>query len=238
MPVPVSRDQPPRVVPPGGGRGDVSVMMSTVPVFRITRLFVLLAVVIAALRCAPSPPASTTARHADNAEMQTIVDADQADREPDLNTLDWAALAERDAARRERVRALLDAGALRTGRDFAKAALVFQHGSTSNDILLAHVLAMTAVAEGHAESRRLAALTLDRYLQQIGESQVFGTQFLTTDGNDPTKWSMEPYDDALIPDALRAINCVESRDVSERLLARLKTGDVSAPRPVCPKEGE
>lgn len=213
-------------------------MMPTVPMFRITRLFALLAIVIVTLKCAPSPLSSTTAPHSDNAEMQVIVDADQADRGPDLNELDWVAMAERDAARRERVRVLLDAGELRTGRDFANAALVFQHGSTSNDILLAHVLAMTAVAEGHVESRRLAALTLDRYLQQIGQSQVFGTQFSTTDGNDPAKWSMEPYDDALVPDALRAINCVESRDVSERLLARLKTGDVSAPRPVCPKEGE
>lgn len=212
--------------------------LPTATMLRITRLSALLAIVIVVASCAPSPRPSTTIRHADNAEMQALVDADQADRKPDLNELDWTAMAERDAVRRERVRALLEAGALQTGKDFASAALVFQHGSTPNDILLAHVLAMTAVAEGHVDSRRLAALTLDRYLQQIGQPQAFGTQFSTTDGNDPAKWSMEPYDDALIPDTLRAINCVESRDVSARLLARLKTGEMFAPSPVCPKEEE
>jgi hypothetical protein len=167
--------------------------------------------------------------------MQSIVDADQADRQPDLQDLDWATLAERDASRRERVRALLDAGSLRTGKDFASAALVFQHGATSNDILFAHVLAMTAVAQGDTNSRRLAAMTLDRYLGRIGQPQIFGTNFSTGDVNDSTGWTLEPYDVDLIPDALRAINCVASRASTEQLLARLKTGDMTDPPPVCPE---
>jgi hypothetical protein len=168
--------------------------------------------------------------------MQTIVDADQADREPQLQDLDWAALAARDAARRHRVRVLLEAGTLRTGKDLASAALVFQHGATADDILLAHVLAMTAVALGHTDSRRLAAITLDRYLANIGQAQVFGTQFSTSDVNDSTKWTLEPYDEALVPDPLRRLNCVESREQARRILDRLKTGDQSEPVPVCPAE--
>jgi hypothetical protein len=180
-------------------------------------------------------PEPSVAVDVDNADMQAIVDADQADREPALQDLDWAQLAERDAARRTRVRTLLDAGQLRTGKDFASAALVFQHGATSNDILLAHVLAMTAVAQGGTDSRRLAAITLDRYLERVGQPQVFGTQFSTSDVNDPRKWTLEPYDVDLIPDALRAINCVESRESTEQLLARMQAGDVTDPPAVCPE---
>ena len=49
------------------------------------------------------PPADVPAA-TDNTEMQAIVDADQADREPDLKDLDWAAMAGHDASRRARVR--------------------------------------------------------------------------------------------------------------------------------------
>jgi hypothetical protein len=194
----------------------------------------LLAALVTLSGCAaPAPPSAPA--EVDSADMQSIVDADQADREPDLQDLDWATLAERDATRRERVRALLDAGSLRTGKDFASAALVFQHGATSNDILLAHVLAMTAVAQGDTDSRRLAAMTLDRHLARVGQSQVFGTQFSTSDFSDPLKWTLEPYDVDLIPDALRAINCVASRESTEQLLARMKAGDMTDPPAVCPE---
>jgi hypothetical protein len=188
-----------------------------------------------AAACARSDSLDGSSAIVDNAEMREIVDADQADRQPDLADLDWAALAGRDAARRLRVRALLEQNQLRSGEDFGRAALVFQHGETDSDILLAHVLAMTAVAEGHTHSRRLAALTLDRYLTRVGRAQVFGTQFSTTDINAPAAWTLEPYDDELIPDALRLINCVESRDATQRLLAGMQAGDLSDPAPVCPE---
>ncbi len=183
--------------------------------------------------CGTTAPPVDVPAAIDNTEMQAIVDADQADREPDLKDLDWAAMAERDGSRRARVRALLDAGELRTGTDFANAALVFQHGATADDILLAHVLAMTAVAQGH-DSRRMAAMTLDRYLGHVGQSQVFGTQFSTSDVNDAAQWTLEPYNRDLIPDALRAINCVASREGTAQLLDRLKRGDMTDPAPVCP----
>jgi hypothetical protein len=48
----------------------------------------------------------------------------------------------------------------------------------------------------------IAAATLDRYLQNIGQKQIFGTQFLTHSQNDPEGWTQEPYDRTLISDAL------------------------------------
>jgi hypothetical protein len=84
-----------------------------------------------------------------------------------------------DAARRKRVREMLEQKLLTTGNDFHDAAFIFQHGSEPEDYLLAHVLAMVAVSKGDASARWIAAATLDRYLQSTGEAQIFGTQYLT-----------------------------------------------------------
>jgi hypothetical protein len=82
-----------------------------------------------------------------------------------------------DVARRQRASQLLNQGVLQTGEDFHDAAFIFQHGDKADDYLLAHVLAMMAVSKGDQRSRWLAAATLDRYLQMIGQPQIFGTQF-------------------------------------------------------------
>jgi hypothetical protein len=44
------------------------------------------------------------------------------------------------------VRELLDQGKLLTGKDYEHAAGIFQHGAQPDDFLLAHLLAVTAVA--------------------------------------------------------------------------------------------
>lgn len=137
----------------------------------------------------------------DNAEMAEILSADQAGRQNIAMAIAGGrAYAERlsaeDAVRRERVRALLEADALRTAADFHAAAFVFQHGSTPEDYLLAHTLALAAVARGSTESTWIAAATLDRYLQEIGQPQIYGTQTTVRRGQPPTR---EPYDHELVP---------------------------------------
>ena len=58
--------------------------------------------------------------------------------------------------------------------------MIFQHGTKPEDYLLAHVLATAALRKGGAPlAPGLVAATLDRYLQSIGQPQVFGTQFLS-----------------------------------------------------------
>ncbi len=86
-------------------------------------------------------------------------------------------LTARGKARQTKVRALLAAGELKTGEDFHEAAFIFQHGNNSEDCLFAHVLAMGAVLKGSDEAKWVEAATLDRYLQSIGQPQVFGTQY-------------------------------------------------------------
>ncbi len=134
-----------------------------------------------------------------NAEMKRIIDADQAARAPGAKT-DWSKVGPADADRRSATMKLLDEGVLRTGDDFARAAFVFQHGDKPDDYLLAHTLAMIAVAKGNNGALWIGTATLDRYLQSIGQKQVYGTQFKTKEGVPATQ---EPYNRTLISDALR-----------------------------------
>jgi hypothetical protein len=137
---------------------------------------------------------------ATNPAMQAIFAADQADRTDELS-VDFKVMAAHDAERRAATHRLLDQGALQTAGDYAAAAFVYQHGGSTDDYLLAHVLAMTAVAKGDKASLWIAAASLDRYLMTTGKAQVFGTQF--TKPKPAGEWTQEPYDRALVADALR-----------------------------------
>jgi hypothetical protein len=83
---------------------------------------------------------------------------------------------------------------------FYHAAYVFQHGNEAEDCLKAHALAVAAAAGGKREAVWIAAATLDRYLQRIGQPQIYGTQFLHPKGQ---TWTQEPYRRDLLSDALR-----------------------------------
>lgn len=152
-----------------------------------------------------------------NAEMRQIYDADQKDRQPGLGKIDWAVVSRRDAERRRLVRELIASGKLHTGKDFARAAFVFQHGDTPDDYLLAHTLAMVAVARGDGNAIWIAAATLDRYLHSIHRPQIYGTQFKFKSGGRVTQ---NPYDRHLIPDALRRDLGVPSLAVQQAQLER------------------
>lgn len=153
----------------------------------------------------------------DNPEMAAILAADQAVRQ-DLNAVlaggreGALRMLAADAVRRQQVRALLDAGALRTATDLHSAALVYQHGDTLEDYLIAHTLAVAALGEGSTKSPWLAAATLDRYLQKVGQPQIYGTQTMMRQGEEPTH---EPFDHALIPDSIRRILGVSTRAAEE-----------------------
>jgi hypothetical protein len=132
-----------------------------------------------------------------SAEMKRIFTEDQNGR---MGHVDGATIFKRDMVRREQTRALLAAGALHTGEDYREAAFIFQHGQTPQDYLLAHTLAMVAVSKGDVTSIWIAAASMDRYLQKIGQKQIFGTQFLP---DLKGGWTQEPYDRGLISDTLR-----------------------------------
>jgi len=175
------------------------------------------AAIAALLLCSAAPSAAQpVVQPPANSEMTAIFDADQADRQAGGAAIDWSVVGPRDAARQARTLALLNAGALRSGDDFWHAAFVFQHGAEPNDYLLAHTLAVIAAARGRPDAAWIAAATLDRYLQNIGRPQIYGTQYR---GRPMTQ---EPYDRALVSDALREALGVPSQASQERRRAELE----------------
>jgi hypothetical protein len=139
-------------------------------------------------------------------------------------------------ARRAEVRNLLEEGKLTSGEDFSDAALIFQHGQAPEEFLFAHVLAVEALIRGGSADRRLAAATLDRYLQAVNRPQIFGTQYPgdKAAGNTPKpqvdphvmniQRTQQPYDAKLLPDSVRQDFCVPDVSQQEKNLAIFNTG--------------
>lgn len=115
----------------------------------------------------------------DNAEVQSIVEADQAAR------THWATLtAEQrrdlpatDRSRNARIREIVAGDGLHTAADYTRAALVLQHSAAFEGYRLAHELAVCALLLGdRGLGRWLVAATYDRMLNSVGLEQRFGTQ--------------------------------------------------------------
>jgi hypothetical protein len=151
-------------------------------------------------------------------EMKTIYTEDQ--RVRIAGAIDWKEVNRTDTVRREQTRHLLASGALHTGKDYEEASFVFQHGDKAEDYLLAHTLAVIAVSKGDPNAVWIASATMDRYLEKIGQKQVFGTQFSRDSQHG---WTQEPYDRELISDKLRAQFGVPSQsEQAEQLKAYAK----------------
>lgn len=150
---------------------------------------------------------------------------DQQDRGVGGPSLQGQQMLQRDAARREQVHAMLEAGVLKSAEDFHDAAFIYQHGQTSDDYLLAHVLGTVAVAKGDTKSLWISAAALDRYLDSIHQPQVFGTQYHSR-ADSPV--SQEPYNRALIPEQLRAVYCVPSIEQQGKNLTEFNAGKYPA----------
>jgi hypothetical protein len=185
---------------------------------------ILLAVIALLIACGPvlaqSPGENNAIRapaEKPNAEMVAILAADQADR-TGPGAVDWKVVSPRDAARRQRVRVLLDAGQLRSADDYYGAAFVFPHGDKPEDHLLAHVFAMASMALGRSNAAWIATATLDRYLQNTGKPQIFGTQYSGLPGGPMTQGM---YDTALIPDSLRTLLGVPNREQQQDRLRQM-----------------
>jgi len=146
-------------------------------------------------------------------------------------------LTARGKARQTKVRALLAAGELKTGEDFHEVAFIFQHGNNSEDCLLAHVLAMEAVLKGSDEAKWVEAATLDRYLQSIGQPQVFGTQYpldpnlahlphppVGSQAAFRSGRTLAPYKEEFLPDSARLDFCVPALAQQKENLAMFNAG--------------
>ena len=152
---------------------------------------------------AGTPAFAQTSEPIDNPEVAAMFASDQAERQGEI---DWIEVSRKDAERRARTRALLDAGQIRTANDFYGAAFIFQHGGEPESYLLAHALAVRALALGHDKAEWIAAATLDRYLQSIARDQIYGTQY-SMSPSEPA--SQGRYDPDFLPDSIRTASGVE-----------------------------
>lgn len=149
-------------------------------------------------------------RAAANAEVQGLVDADQAIRANwgKLSEEEHKAAAAADHQRNLRIREIVRAGELHTANDFANASLVMQHSSSFAGFELAHELAVCSMLLGdRGTGRWLVAATYDRMLNSMGHLQRFGTQGAWTQGFS-AKPELAETDEAGICDAERlALGC-------------------------------
>ena len=116
-------------------------------------------------------------RAVNNAELQSMRDADQKDREGPIEQVNMARLTAEDLKRRTRVLELIASDVPATGRDFHNAATVLQHGGRPNDFRLGHELSVAAFALGDTTALWLISRSYDRLLLHLGHRQRFATQF-------------------------------------------------------------
>jgi hypothetical protein len=168
----------------------------------------------------PNPTNAAPAQESSD-EMKQIFLHDQYDRgnnpfvkpgESQPKTLSGIEIRRNDDAREARVKELLQQGLLHTGTDYYRAALVFQHSGHAEGTLLAHVLAEVALSRGEPSALWLSAATLDRYLVQIKQKQIFGTQFKSlprSDENKPPLFVQDDFEPTVVTDPLRAEFCIK-----------------------------
>ena len=140
-------------------------------------------------------------------ELQMLFEQDQADRQgfARFDHEQRQRLLRRDAARRERVEALLASESGLDAGDYFHAAMIFQHGETFAHFWRAHQLAHTGARLGHPTCLWLMAAAYDRWLMGQGHPQKYGTQYLIREGRwvlyevDPTttdaqraRWNVPP----------------------------------------------
>ncbi len=123
-----------------------------------------------------------------NQELRLIFEEDQSDRASGLVA---ERMPERDADRRQRVRALIEARGLAEPADYYHAAMVFQHGVEPADFWRAHELALKAADMGDRTARWLAAAAYDRWLMNQGRPQKYGTQYRPIAGK-WVLWDVDP----------------------------------------------
>ena len=133
-----------------------------------------------------------------NKELYDLYNNDQNERR--ANDIDWYKLYLNDSLRRIKVKKLLVSGKIKTGKDYSRAAMIFQHGIDSTDYKLAVNFMEIAIQKDSTINKWLLAAATDRYLLSIGKPQIFGTQYSRND-NEP--WKLSEIDTTQISDEKR-----------------------------------
>lgn len=147
----------------------------------------------------------TKRQEARSAELQMIVESDQADRKDFFNKTseELLELAKRDVEKRKRVGEIFGEGCFKAAADFSAAALVYQHGDRSDHYMQTYIWAKRAIELGDDTQKSLMAFGIDRYLVNTGHKQLFGSQAVTVDKANPLScWCLQEVEKSF-PDSLR-----------------------------------
>jgi|GEM_PF-2441923 len=106
-----------------------------------------------------------------NQELLALVKQDQIERKNGEFTY------YNDQKRIIRVKEIIASGSLKDPEDYFNAALIFQHGHSSDDYLKAFELSSKAAELGHHTAKWLSCAAEDRYLLSLNKPQIWGTQF-------------------------------------------------------------
>jgi hypothetical protein len=148
--------------------------------------------------------------------IKRLFDEDQSERSLPFNEINPQTIIDNDRARVVEAHSIYTAfkesKVELSGDDLFYLAILFQHGSNSEDFLIATELATLSSEKGNNKAKWLAAATEDRYLLSKGEKQKWGTQFSKKSPDD--EWELSPMasdEESGISDAMR-----KDKNVPER----------------------
>jgi len=168
---------------------------------------------------AAAQPQTEVKPNEDSQELATLYDEDQADRAGKIQEINLAVLGPRDKLREARLKTLYASDKIRSGKDYYRAAMILQHAGKPEAHLLAHEFCVVALSMGERKARWLAAATEDRFLVNIGRPQRFGTQFRSSNLNQPP-FKLQPVDPN-VTDGLRRALEVPTLEGTRALEAKL-----------------
>lgn len=154
-----------------------------------------------------------------NVWVYRMYEADQRDRLSFNEGDDWGFVAKKDSMRRERIKSIMANSQLKVSDDYYHAAMIMHHGADSIAYKIANELTMKAVEldSTNDDARWLYAASKDRYLINIGKSQIYGTQYNYRNG----KWTLNPIDRNAVTDEDRKFWRVSTLEETKAKIARL-----------------
>jgi hypothetical protein len=111
-------------------------------------------------------------------------------------------MSRNDLKRRRRVAEIFAEGCFKTASDYAEAAMVYQHGTVPDHFLQTVIWAKRAVEFGESSQKHLVALGIDRYLMNLNQAQLFGSQAKKLNADDLC-WCLWPIE-ASFPETMRS----------------------------------
>lgn len=146
---------------------------------------------------------ATEVKEIGSVNLGELYESDQKDRKNDIDKIDWNAISVRDSERQVKIMLMLRHGSIKTAKEYWQAAVIYQHGSTIEQIKIAYSFAQIAMAldPDMKAARWLAAASWDRIMVQSKLPQWYGTQF--TKSSATGKWELYEINESIISDEER-----------------------------------